>query len=150
VKPILPDIITIEPEDAYIAVLNFLDTYNEELQSDELRSLVGEMIQVGIAQSTYRLWLETFREVLMKSGTLKEASDQKTILPDIITLHPVDAYKAIILFLERYNENLQADELKDLVNKLTLVDTNQSTYQLWLKTFKNALIQSHALEDTES
>lgn len=73
-KPILPDKITIGPEDVYIAVLRFLDKYNESLQSDELRSLVGEMIQVHIAQSTYRLWLETFREVLIESGALKETA----------------------------------------------------------------------------
>ena len=114
-----------------------------------LRSLVGEMIQVHIAQSTYRLWLETFREVLVESGALKEMDEIKTILPDEINIEPVDPYRAIIRFLDKYNENLQADELKSLVSNLTLVDITQSTYRLWLKTFREVLIESNTLEEVD-
>ena len=35
----LPNRITIEPVDAYIATLLFLDKYNENFQSDELGSV---------------------------------------------------------------------------------------------------------------
>lgn len=140
-RPIFSDKITIEPEDAYIAVLRFLDTYNEELQSDELMSLIGEMIQVGIAQSTYRLWLKTFRDVLIESGDLKEANDAKTILPDTITTRSIDIYRTLIGFLEKYNEDLQSDDLKYLIGKLTLIDGPQNAYKLWLEALKAVILE---------
>jgi hypothetical protein len=71
-RSILPNKITIEPEDPYIALLSFLETYNRDLQSEDINNLISEMVQVNLAQKTYRLWLETFKEVLIESGALKE------------------------------------------------------------------------------
>ncbi len=139
-KHILPNKITIEPEDAYMAVLRFLDKYNEILKSDELRSLVGEMIQVHIAQSTYRLWLEIFIGVIITEETFKST------LPEKVTVRPKDVYGAIITFLKEYNDNLQSAELNDAAAGMIPIDQSNRIYVLWLETFKEILIEYGVLE----
>ena len=69
---ILPEFITIEPVDVHLAIIRFLEKYNSDLQSPDINGLLGDLTQFHIAQGVHRMWLETFREVLIESGALKE------------------------------------------------------------------------------
>lgn len=69
---ILPEFIRIEPCRTYVALMRFLEEYNKNLQNEEINGLISEIQQPHLAQKTYKLWLETLREVLIEAGELKK------------------------------------------------------------------------------
>lgn len=64
----LKDLITIESCDLYIAMIYFLEKYNEDLQSQDIKDLLGELEQFHIAQWAFKEWQNILKATLIEAG----------------------------------------------------------------------------------
>lgn len=127
-KPIL-----IEPCDMYIALMFFLENYNQSAESIDIKCLKSEIGQPHLAQGTYRLWLTTLRDVLLNFGLLeKNRNFNNRILPEYINIDSYKGYQAVMRFLENYNENLQSEDLRKLIKEMETAPTLFDTWKLSL------------------
>jgi|GEM_PF-3894205 len=126
----------IEPCDMYVAIIDFLGKYNKNSHSIDITCLKSEMSQPHLAQGTYRLWLTTLRETLSKFGFLEEdINAEQRILPEYIKIDPYHAYQAVINFLNKYNENLQSVDIRNLVTKMQDSEHFLAAWKDWESLF---------------
>jgi len=148
------DKITIDSIDAYVAVYKFLEKYNENIESPDLCGLMGDLTQVHLAQSVFRMWLETLREVLVETGSLealqKTADDSLQIVPNKITIKVDEIYGALMIFLRKYNENLQSKDINRVINEIAQGRNSLRAYNMWTYSFKEALVEADLFKEYEN
>ncbi len=139
--------------DAYIAAHKFLEKYNENIESPDMRGLMGDLTQVHLAQRVFRMWLETLREVLVETGSLeaveKTADDSLQIIPNKITIKVDDIYRALLIFLRKYNENLQSQDINRVIGEIAQGRNSLRTYNMWIYSFKEALVEADLFKEYE-
>lgn len=132
--------ISVEPCDMYVAIISFLEKYNEDMRSEDIICLKSEMGQPHLAQRTYYLWLVSFKKVLLTFRLLDKESDlSKNILPEFVKTNADYMYQAIVEFLENYNENLQSNDIQSLIIKMKQPTLFSSLWQEWECIFKASI-----------
>lgn len=99
---------------SYNAMIKLLDIYYEQTQSDDLGSLLSAMhflIDGSTADSAlWEDWLDSIQAVTTKEENLTK----------------LQAYKAMIKFLEIYYSFTKSEDTKSLLNKMELIPTENS------------------------
>jgi hypothetical protein len=76
---IVPNTISIRAGDLYKALQAFLKKYNENLQSEDINTLIGEISQFQNAQRTYGIWIYSCKEALVEAAIYAEMSDSSVL-----------------------------------------------------------------------